>query len=341
MPLSEANARATRTRPPAAATASPTASTSRVLPIPASPVTTATRPSAAAATCAARSAASSASRPTIGSRAGARTSGGTGTAGFVEAEEVGTNRPSRISSYRSVVSARGATPSSRSSTATQDRYARIAPARSPDRARSAIRRRCASSSSASRSTRRVAATTAPARSPSASAATASRSRTSATVRSTATARVARQSSKSGLSRSENPARNGPRAASAAARSKAASGDPTRRLDRLEIDPDPVAVERRPSIGPRGASGRRAPSGGRTASAEAHRERTRRRTPATASPPARRARRAAPRRRAGRGWRGPCACRRASGAPSTRASSGPRTRISRPAWSRGRGAGHRA
>ena len=48
-------------------------------------------------------------------------------------------------------------------------------------------------------------------SPSASATSASRSSTAATLRSAATARVARQSSNSGLSRSEKPARNAPRA----------------------------------------------------------------------------------------------------------------------------------
>ena len=62
-------------------------------------------------------------------------------------------------------------------------------------------------------------------SPAASAVVASRSSTSPTNRSTATARVARQSSKSGLSRSENPARNGPRASDAARRRPAWSPDP--------------------------------------------------------------------------------------------------------------------
>ena len=121
-----------------------------------------------------------------------------------------------MASYRAVVSASGSTPSSRSRTATHARYWRTAPARSPAAARSSIRRTCADSSSGSRSIRRPAAAIAPARSPSPSSASMSRSSTRPTVRSTDAARAARQSSNSGLSRSVNPAMNGPRANLAAA-----------------------------------------------------------------------------------------------------------------------------
>ena len=71
--------------------------------------------------------------------------------------------------------------------------------------------------------------------------TTSRSSTSTIRRSTVTARVARQSSKSGLSRSENPARNGPRARVAASASAAGSIRGRRRLERGEVQPHAVAV----------------------------------------------------------------------------------------------------
>ena len=146
-----------------------------------------------------------------------------------------------MASYSSVVSASGVTPSSRSRTATVARYWRIAPARSPPRASAAISRRRAGSSSGSSSTRRSAADIAVAVSPSASAADARRSSTWTTFRSTVTARVARQSSKSGESRIEKPARNGPRARAAAAASDReirASGRPL--LECGDIQPDAVA-----------------------------------------------------------------------------------------------------
>ena len=110
---------------------------------------------------AATSAASSASRPTMGRRAGrtgraatsvAAADGGRSTAacrrdrGPIVAAAAG-SWASRIASYRSVVSASGATPSSRSRTATPARYWRMAPARSPARASRAISWRRAGSSS--------------------------------------------------------------------------------------------------------------------------------------------------------------------------------------------------
>ena len=166
-----------------------------------------------------RSDSSSRRRPIIGSLApgSARAAAGAAALSAIAATSAtGPNRSSRIASYSSVVVASGATPSSRSSMDTVVRYWRMAPARSPPRASAAISRCRAGSSSGSSSTSRVAAAIAPAASPPSSAAVTRRSSTSTMRRSTVTARVARQSSKSGLSRSENPARNGPRARAAAA-----------------------------------------------------------------------------------------------------------------------------
>ena len=57
------------------------------------------------------------------------------------------------------------------------------------------------------------------------------------------ARAARQSSKSGLSRSVNPARNGPRARRGGAwRGRRVSVDGASRSSSCEVDPDRVAVE---------------------------------------------------------------------------------------------------
>ena len=128
--------------------------------MPASPVTRMTRPSTPDARWAATIAASAAPRPTSGRRV--RTGTGAGTAPDVPLAPTSRSaalsaRVSRIASYSSVVSASGATPSSRSSTPTQVRYWRIAAARSPERASRAISRRWAPSSSGSRSTRRSAA----------------------------------------------------------------------------------------------------------------------------------------------------------------------------------------
>ena len=135
---------------------------------------------------------------------------------------------SRIASYRWLVEASGATPSSRSRIATHSRYWRSAAARSPDRAYRSINRTCPASSRGSRSRRWEAAAIAPGRSPAARFAAASLSSTVITVRSTATARAARQSSNSGLSRRLKPARNGPRARAAAAASDRRESDPASR-----------------------------------------------------------------------------------------------------------------
>ena len=104
-------------------------------------------------------------------------------------------------------------------------------------------RRWPGSSSGSRSTRRRAASIAPDGSPRSLRAAASRSRRSPTMRSTRAARAACQSSKSGLSRSAKPARNGPRArAAAASRSRL---DRTRPGARARAGPPTSCRDRRP------------------------------------------------------------------------------------------------
>ncbi len=133
--------------------------------------------------------------------------------------------PSRIASYRSVVSRSGATPSSRSNRATSSRYWWIAAPRSPGLGEEPdeppladlVERIELDPAAGDLDGALGIAGRRAARPPAAASRV-------ATVRSTRVARAACQSSKAGLSRSAKPARNGPRARAAAASRSAGRED---------------------------------------------------------------------------------------------------------------------
>lgn len=277
--------------------------------MPASPMTATMAPSEPRiVSWAARMVASAPSRPTSGRSATGPSPIGSAGARVATGDVAS---PSRIASYRAVVVTSGATPSSRSRTATQARYWRSAAERSPAATSRSMSRTWPASSSGSRASRRSVASIAVARSPSASVTVASRSRTSSTLRSAATARVARQSSNSGLSRRLKPARNPPRTSAAAAarasRSCAAAADS---IDVRSTDTRRRSRSTRPrsiSSGPSPMAARRVDRVRRSAP-----WRRPRRSPAKGSPPARRGHTDGHPPRATRGSPRPCECPRRAG-----------------------------
>ena len=124
---------------------------------------------------------------------------------------------SRMASYSSVVSSRGATPSSSSKAVTQFRYTSIAPGRSPAQAWSNIRKRCAGSWSGSSSIQRLTAEIAARYSPAAASAVPSLSKAVPTWRRVDSETLLTQSSNSGEAFTEKPSRNSPRYSSVARR----------------------------------------------------------------------------------------------------------------------------
>ena len=308
---------------PTAEIDSASASASRDLPIPASPVSTATRPRGVAASVGGDERGQLRVAPDH-RQAGGSHRQGRDVRGCSRCRPVDRRRrrdrgpivaavagswASRIASYRSVVSASGATPSSRSRTATPARYWRMAPARSPARASRAISWRRAGSSSGSRSSRRDAAAMRAGQVPVGlgrrrqplehvpdQSLDGDRARRPPVVEVRAVAE--REAGQERAARQRRPPGAGPR------------GRPTRRRPRAPRDRRGRRRRRgrRPS-GRRRPSARRGPNAGRTACAGARSARIRRPTRATASRPARPGRRAGLRPPAGPGSRRPCGCRR--------------------------------